>query len=108
MMDFKWGRTESLPAAALSIACVLILSFGVPCLPQSDSAPTTHSYFLDCSTPTEGDGSSAHPWNTLAAAQAHPFQPGDLIALRRGTVCHGSFAPRGSGTKEAPIRLTAY
>lgn len=26
----------------------------------------------------------------------------------RGTVCHGSFSPQGSGTADQPIRLTAY
>jgi hypothetical protein len=49
-----------------------------------------------------------HPWSTLAAAEAHPFAPGDHIALKRGTVCHGAFAPQGSGITQNIIRLTAY
>jgi hypothetical protein len=75
---------------------------------QNASAPSAHSFFIDCSAKHSGDGSSAHPWNSLAAAQAHPFAPGDLIALARGTVCHGSFAPQGSGSERNSIRLTAY
>ncbi|HVU45620.1 MAG TPA: right-handed parallel beta-helix repeat-containing protein [Terracidiphilus sp.] len=67
-----------------------------------------HSYFIDCSAPSAGDGSEAHPWNALAAAEVHSFAPGDRIALARGTVCHGSFAPKGSGTDGHVIRLTAY
>lgn len=50
----------------------------------------------------------AHPWNALASAEAHPFAAGDKIALARGTVCRGSFAPKGSGIEDHPIRLTAY
>jgi len=46
--------------------------------------------------------------NSLEAAQAHPFEPGDRIALARGSVCHGSFSPQGSGVEGKPIRLTAY
>jgi hypothetical protein len=65
-------------------------------------------WFVDCSQANAGDGSSADPWNSLAAAQAHPFAAGDRIALARGTVCHGSFSPQGSGAEGSPIRLTAY
>jgi len=70
--------------------------------------PTAHSWFVDCSSSTSGDGSAIHPWNTLAGAQAHAFGAGDRIALKRGTVCHGSFAPQGNGSAANPIRLTAY
>ncbi len=70
--------------------------------------PSQRSYFIDCSSAIEGDGSGGHPWNTLATAQAHVFQPGDLISLRRGTVCRGALAPQGSGAEGRSIRLTAY
>ncbi len=79
-----------------------------PAMPQPQAAAATHAYYLDCSATAPGDGSSAHPWNTLALAQAHLYLPGDRIALARGTVCHGSFAPQGSGAADRPIRLTAY
>ncbi|MGO8720909.1 MAG: right-handed parallel beta-helix repeat-containing protein [Acidobacteriaceae bacterium] len=39
---------------------------------------------------------------------ASEFAPGDTIYLKRGTVCHGTLAPQGSGAEGAPIRLTAY
>lgn len=65
-------------------------------------------WFVNCSRTTPGDGSEAAPWNSLAAAQAHPFAAGDRIALARGTVCHGSFSPQGSGSRGNPIRVTAY
>ena len=65
-------------------------------------------WFVDCSQNVAGDGSQAHPWNSLTAAEAHAFSAGDRIALKRGTVCHGSFSPQGSGTEGHAIRLTAY
>lgn len=64
--------------------------------------------YVDCSASVPGDGSFAHPWNSLDAVSAHLFQPGDVIALRRGTTCHGVLAPSGSGSAQASIRLTAY
>src|SRR5271166_3340531 len=65
-------------------------------------------FFVDCTQTAAGDGSLAQPWNSLAAAEAHPLSAGDLVALKRGTVCHGSFSPQGSGTEGHSIRLTAY
>lgn len=68
---------------------------------------TPRAFFIDCSG-SDGDGSLDHPWNALATAEAHTFGPGDVIALARGSVCRSSFSPKGSGTEEHPIRLTAY
>jgi hypothetical protein len=75
---------------------------------QSDATLGGRSYFIDCLASGTGDGTNAHPWNSLASAQAHHYEPGEQIELARGTVCHGSFAPQGSGTSGHPIRLTAY
>ena len=93
-------------AIALTLA-LLPFSFRHSPAQRSSSSPA-RSFFIDCAAPGAGDGSFAHPWNTLAAAEAHPFAPGDRIALKRGTLCRGSFAPQGSGTADRPIRLTAY
>lgn len=75
------------------------------------AAPTdsAHHFFLDCSAAESRNGLSAESaWNSLAAVNTASFGPGDIVAIRRGTVCHGSLAPRGSGDARAPIRLTAY
>lgn len=65
--------------------------------------------YLDCSAPQTGDGSSPQSaWNSIVSLNALPYRPGDVIAIRRGTVCHGTLAPSGSGADGAPIRLTAY
>jgi len=80
----------------------------LPSLAQVSTASAFHAYFINCSAARAGDGSRAHPWNTLAAAQSHVFAAGDRIALTRGAVCHGAFSPLGSGAAGKPIRLTAY
>ena len=36
------------------------------------------------------------------------FAPGSKILFAKGAIFHGQFAPRGRGTEEAPILVTAY
>jgi hypothetical protein len=75
----------------------------------STPAAAARHFYLDCGAAQNGDGLSPQSaWNSVAALNATAFSPGDVIALRRGTTCHGSLAPVGSGADGAPIRLTAY
>ncbi|MGC2638513.1 MAG: right-handed parallel beta-helix repeat-containing protein, partial [Acidobacteriaceae bacterium] len=68
-----------------------------------------HHFFLDCGAGRNGDGLSPQSaWNAVGALNAASYHPGDVVAIRRGTTCHGSLAPTGSGVEGAPIRLTAY
>lgn len=105
MMDSIVGPAIRLSDRAIFCACLLLSFSG---LAQTNSAAESHRYFLDCSSTESGEGTLAHPWNTLAKTAAHLLLPGDSLALKRGTVCHGAFAPQGSGAKGEPIRLTAY
>ena len=107
MIRLMSGSRLAIPGWIAGFASVLVL-FSSSALTQNKADHAAHVFLIDCSAGMAGDGSSAHPWNSLASAQAHPFVPGDRIALARGTVCHGSFAPQGSGTERHPIRLTAY
>lgn len=68
--------------------------------------PAAHLY-VDCSQTVAGDGSIAHPLKDLDVLSAHLFQPGEVVALKRGTHCNGSLVLHGSGGPVAPIRLTA-
>ncbi len=105
------GRSRVGAACAFPIAhlaCILCLACAAQVSAQNPATPPQHAYFIDCSAAESGDGSGAHPWNALAAAEAHPFAPGDVIALKRGTVCKGAFAPQGSGAPDHIIRLTAF
>ena len=101
-----WARRCLRLAAGFLLALWLGLFTGA--FAQSNSQAPAHAYYIDCSGAAAGDGSSEHPWNSLDGAQAHLFAAGDRIALRRGTVCRGSFAPRGTGNASSTIRLTAY
>src|SRR5579872_1166772 len=65
------------------------------------------SFYIDCSSATNGSVTEASPWNTLASAKT-TFMPGDRLFLKRGTACKGTLVPLGSGTSGAPIVVDAY
>jgi hypothetical protein len=98
-----WPIEAAKPCLILFL-CIL----SAPLWAQVQQTYSVHAFFLDCSLTAAGEGSQAHPWNSLASTQAHTFEPGDSLALARGSVCHGSFSPHGSGSVGHPIRLTAY
>ena len=75
---------------------------------QTPDAGTAAAYYVDCSLPSNGTGTEASPWNSIAAAMANAYQPGNTIYFKRGTTCEGMFAPSGSGTATAPITITSY
>lgn len=87
----------------LLLALAMIAGAGL-CVAQKSG----RAFYVDCSAAAPGDGSSAHPWNSLDSVAGHVFHPGDTIALRRGTACHGVLTPQGSGAAGQPIRLTAW
>lgn len=92
------------------ISTLAIAVSGVAQAHVSNNQRTGHSFYLDCgSSDATGSGASAQsPWNRLEQLNATGFAPDDTIYLKRGTVCHGTLAPKGSGTEGTPIRLTAY
>ena len=92
----------------LSLLIVFPLAFARGTQTLGASGAGRH-FYLDCSAASGGDGASPESaWNAVAEINASPFRAGDVIALRRGTTCYGALAPGGSGTQDAPIRLTAY
>ena len=67
------------------------------------------NYYLDCSAGSNGNGTMASPWNTVASVNNHaPFVAGDTIFVKRGTRCLGELWPKGSGNSSAQIVLCAY
>ena len=74
------------------------------------SAADGTAYYVDCgAAETNGDGRSpASAWNSLDAINGHSFLPGDAIYLKRGSECHGFLWPKGSGSADAVIHLSAY
>lgn len=68
------------------------------------------TYHIDCASGSDAAAgtSASSAWRTLAKASAAPLAPGDSLLLKRGTVCSGALAPRGSGSEGQPVRLGAY
>lgn len=91
----------------LSLRSALFL-FAVLFWPWMSPRAWAAHFYVDCSLTAPGDGSEVHPWNHLDVVSAKTFQPGDVVALRRGTDCRGSLSLHGSGTMAARIRLTAW
>ena len=85
-----------------------LLALAAAAAAQGAAASLPHRLYADCSAEGGGDGTQAHPWNALAAVSAHVFAAGDVMALKRGTVCRGSLELHGSGRAGQVIRLTAY
>ncbi|MFD5562822.1 carbohydrate binding domain-containing protein [Kitasatospora griseola] len=93
-------------ALPLALAAATLLT---PALPAgAASAAAGSAWYLDCSAAADGSGSQASPWNSPASANAHLFQPGDQLLLKRGATCTGTLQPQGSGTAGAPITLAGY
>ncbi|MGN7491218.1 NEW3 domain-containing protein [Paenibacillus sp. SAF-054] len=72
------------------------------------AAAEGRAYYVDCSAAGQGDGTLASPFSTLAAANGVTLQPGESMLFKRGIVCMGEFAPKGSGTAQQPIKIGAY
>lgn len=83
--------------------------------PQVDAAvvPTGsgQSYYVDS---VEGSDENAgttmeEPWKSIEKINQTTFQPGDTIQLKAGSEWDGvTLSPKGSGTNESPIILSAY
>lgn len=92
----------------LAVLLALILVLGVsPLCFASDAGKT---YYID---PVNGKDSNtglgeSDAWQTLAAASAHTFAPGDALLLKAGGIFNGTFAAKGNGTAEAPVTVGAY
>ncbi|HEY6372060.1 MAG TPA: hypothetical protein VIX37_15905 [Candidatus Sulfotelmatobacter sp.] len=72
--------------------------------------PHPSTYFVDCGRKAQvHDGRSADsPWTSLEQVNGHVFVAGDELRFKRGSVCHGTLWPKGSGSDFSPIRATAY
>lgn len=88
-----------------TILLLVALSLAAPPAAAAGRAP---HYHLACGAPAGGDGSLAHPWRALDAANRVQLSAGARLLLRRGSVCAGTLAPRGSGAGGAPIVIGAY
>ncbi len=100
-------RRGARPRAA-AVAGIVIAGVAWQYAPARGATAAPRTWYVDCAAATAGGGTSARPLNALAAASAQPLHPGDRMLLRRGSVCHGTLAPSGSGTPSQPIVIGAY
>ncbi len=80
----------------------LLLMLASPAL----AAGTT--YYVNCAAASDGNGSSARPWNNLTTVNSKTFAPGDSLLFNRRTTCTGSFVFSSSGTSANRITIGAY
>jgi hypothetical protein len=80
----------------------LVLVLASPTL----AAGTT--YFVNCAAASDGNGSSASPWNNLTTVNSKTFAPGDSLLFNRGTTCTGSFVFSSAGTSANRITIGTY
>jgi len=98
-------RTHRLSALAVTATLLTSALAGLTAQPAA-AAPA--AWYLDCGAAADGSGSATSPWNSLATANAHNFAPGEQLLLKRGSTCHGTLKPQGSGTAGAPVTLAGY
>jgi hypothetical protein len=91
----------------LRLALVLLAGLAIFALAGPAAAAGT-SYYVNCSAATNGNGTSASPWNNLTTVDSQTFQPGDSLLFDRGTTCAGSFVFDSSGTSTSRITIDAY
>ena len=53
-------------------------------------------------------GAVSAPWKTIARVNAQRFQPGDVVAFKRGETWQDTLRPRSSGIAKLPIIFRAY
>ena len=94
----------------LSLTALIVIALGVSILMATSARAANTAYYVDCSAATNGNGTQASPWNTLASANALTYGPGDQILLKRGATCTGQqLAPAGgAGVSGNPIIIDAY
>lgn len=95
------GRRRELGAAVLAALTIAAVA----------AAPAdADQYYLDAvgGDDTAAGTSPADAWQSLSRLTAATLAPGDTVAFKRGTTFTGSATIADSGTRAAPILLTAY
>lgn len=98
-MDLR--NVRALALLPVLVGCLLLV-------PGGTALAAGTSYYVDCSAATDGNGTSASPWNNLTTVDGKSFAPGDSLLFNRGTTCAGSFVFSSSGTSTSPITIGAY
>jgi hypothetical protein len=87
------------------LTAVLLIAATMPPA-RAESRPKV--WRVDCAPGTANASVDGDTLHSLDEANAKSLQPDDQLLFRRGTVCHGSFFPQGSGSVGHPVRIGAY
>ena len=109
------GKMQRQGSRGKIVLCAALAAMVGPCslavhAQTPEAATVGRKFYVDCDR-NQADGAGRSPqsaWNSLARLNAATLEPGDVVALKRGTTCKGTLAPKGSGSEAMPIRLTAY
>ncbi|MEV4224322.1 MULTISPECIES: right-handed parallel beta-helix repeat-containing protein [unclassified Nonomuraea] len=94
----------------MRLLSVAVLATLLPAVPLQAAAQAGTTYYVDSKA---GDDSAAGTsesaaWKSLDAVNATSLQPGDTVAIRRGSTFSGSLTLTASGTAAGPITVKAY
>ena len=107
MSTTQRSRSRRRGAAPALLLAGLVAGLAAPATPLAWGM-TPRTWFVDCSAAAKGAGTVNKPLNAVPAANSLTLHPGDQLRFRRGAVCRGTVAPRGSGTATQPIVIGAY
>ncbi|MEV0468695.1 carbohydrate binding domain-containing protein [Streptomyces prunicolor] len=100
-------RTRQRTSKVLALLAAVTGALLVPVTATNASAADT-SYYVDCSASSNGTGTSASPWNSVAGVNGTTFTAGDSILFKAGTTCTGQLTPGGSGASGSNISMSSY
>jgi acyl-CoA thioesterase I len=105
-MQFKPLISISISGAVF----LIMLAFSLSAFAQSAQAA---DYYVDCSAPSNGNGTFASPFNSISAVNAAPKQVGTDIYFKVGTQCNitsntNHLQIRHSGTESDRVIIGAY
>lgn len=103
---------RSRPCLPRLVALVSVVVW-LAALPSSGvliSSAEAATYYVDSASGSDDNSGTAEElaWKSLDKVNDTTFQPGDCVLFKAGTTYAGTLAPRGSGSKDAPIVLDTY
>ncbi|MFF7643785.1 carbohydrate binding domain-containing protein [Streptomyces canus] len=104
----KRRRSDRPGLRASRVLTLLATLAGALLLPAPAAMAAGSTYYVDCSAATNGNGTQASPWNSVAGVNNTTFGAGDNILFATGTTCTGQLTPQGSGASGSPVTMGSY